>query len=200
MKRWLLRAATGKQDMKNPMLRSSLFAAIMLTFTGTVSAAGLGRINVFSALGQPLRAEVEIAAAPDELDTMVARLASPDAFQRANIEYVGALATVRMSIERRTGRTAVVKIATDKPFSEPFVDMLVELNWAGGRLLREYTFLLDPAESPGSKSVAAVAQPAVVPFGERRRETARREVSRAQAATVAADSSARISGACPLIA
>lgn len=77
---------------------------------------------------------------------MSARIASAEAFKRANIEFDGSLSSVKMAVERRAGSNAVVKITSDRPFSEPFVDILIELNWNGGRLLREYTFLLDPAD------------------------------------------------------
>jgi pilus assembly protein FimV len=152
--------------MKTPMLRSSLVAAMMLAFSGGAGAAGLGRINVLSALGQPLRAEVEISASAEEIETMTAKVASPDAFQRANIEYSGSFSAVRMTVERRADKGAVLKITSHKPFSEPFVDMLLELNWAGGRLLREYTFLLDPTpEHPeGQKAVVPVEEPVVKPL------------------------------------
>ncbi|MFT3736740.1 MAG: FimV/HubP family polar landmark protein [Rhodocyclaceae bacterium] len=126
-------------------------------------AAGLGRINVFSSLGQPLRAEVDIAATPEELDAMTARLASADAHARANIEFVSDFSAVRMSIERRANGSAVVRITSDRAFNEPFVNMLVELTWQGGRILREYTFLLDPSETGASsaRAVPQVAEPAV---------------------------------------
>ena len=170
--------------MKTPMLKSTIFAALMLAFSGTTSAAGLGRINVFSALGQPLRAEVEIAATPEELDGMVARIAPPDAFKRANVEYVGALSSVKMSIEKRGTTGSVVKIISDRPFSEPFVDMLIELNWSGGRLLREYTFLLDPSDAPGSKAITPAIDPVSRPLPEQR--GSRRETTRANVPTASA--------------
>ncbi|MBS1209612.1 MAG: hypothetical protein H6R19_2010 [Proteobacteria bacterium] len=145
--------------MKTPMLRSTLVAAMMLAFCGSASAAGLGRINVLSSLGQPLRAEVELMASAEELDNMVVRMASPEAYKRANVEFLNALSGVKMSVERRGTTEAVVRITSDKPFSEPFVDLLIDLNWAGGRLQREFTFLLDPAEMSGPKPVAAVVPP-----------------------------------------
>ncbi|MDQ7989658.1 MAG: FimV/HubP family polar landmark protein [Candidatus Dactylopiibacterium sp.] len=121
-----------------------------------------------SALGQPLRAEVEITATPEELDGMVARLASADAFRRANIEYLGAFSEVRLAIEKR-GTQSVVRISTDRPFNEPYVDLLVDLNWAGGRLLREFTFLLDPVEhstqaAPAPTPAARVQSTPVAPL------------------------------------
>ena len=141
------------------MLRKTLVAAMMLAFWGSAGAAGLGRINVMSSLGQPLRAEVELSATADELDSMVARMAPPEAFKRANMEYTSLLGGVKMTIERRSPRS-VIKLTSDRPINEPFVGLLLDLNWAGGRLLREYTFLLDPAEMPGQRPVA----PAVAPI------------------------------------
>lgn len=141
------------------MLRKTLVAAMMLAFWGSAGAAGLGRINVMSSLGQPLRAEVELSATADELDSMVARMAPPEAFKRANMEYTSLLGGVKMTIERRSPRS-VIKLSSDRPINEPFVGLLLDLNWAGGRLLREYTFLLDPAEMPGQRPVA----PAVAPI------------------------------------
>ncbi|MFT4171628.1 MAG: hypothetical protein QM639_03640, partial [Rhodocyclaceae bacterium] len=141
--------------MKKPIVRSTLLAVLVATICSGAHAAGLGRISVFSALGQPLRAEVEIAATPEELDSMSARIAPPDAFARANIEYASALSGVRMTVERRSGNNAVIRVSSDRPLADPFVDMLVELNWTGGRLLREYTFLLDPAPTTSGTQTAS---------------------------------------------
>ncbi len=104
---------------------------------------------------------MEIAATPDELEAMSAKVATPEAHAKANIEYAGELTAVRMSIERRASGGAVVKISSDRAFNEPFVDMLVELNWGGGRILREYTFLLDPAETSATKPLPQIAEPSV---------------------------------------
>ncbi|HSD38360.1 MAG TPA: FimV/HubP family polar landmark protein [Rhodocyclaceae bacterium] len=147
--------------MKKSLLRNTLLAAMIASISGGAGAAGLGRINVLSSLGQPLRAEVEIAATPDELEAMSAKVATPEAHARANIEYAGELTAVRMSIERRAGGGAVVKISSDRAFNEPFVDMLVELNWGGGRILREYTFLLDPTEAAAVKPLPQISEPAI---------------------------------------
>lgn len=94
-------------------------------------------------MASPCGLEVEIAAGSDEIQSLTARLASPDAFRQAGIDYSPSVTGLRMTVERR-GNGAVVKLSSDKPINEPFVDMLVELNWSSGRLIREYTFLLDP--------------------------------------------------------
>src|SRR6185295_2456306 len=109
-------------------------------------SAGLGRLSVNSAIGQPLNAEVEIVSLQSgEEDSLTARLASPEAFRQAGIELSSALVGVRFSIEKR-GNRPVIRLSTVQPVNEPFLDLLIELQWATGRLVREYTFLLDPPE------------------------------------------------------
>ena len=139
-----------------------LCAAIMLLMPWVAHAAGLGKLNVLSALGQPLLAEIELLSLQkDELPTLTARIASPDAFQLANITYSTALIGARLSIERRTDGRSYIKVISLRPINEPFLDVLIELSWAQGRLVREYTALIDP---PGySPSTAAAAVAPVVP-------------------------------------
>ncbi|MCL4183701.1 MAG: pilus assembly protein FimV [Burkholderiaceae bacterium] len=131
-------------------------AALAGAAAPSADAAGLGRLTVESALGQPLRAEVEVTAlGRDEAASLSARLASPDAFRQAGLEYNPALAGLRFAVDRRPNGTAVVRISSSQPINEPFVDLLVELNWASGKFVREYTFLLDPPElRTGRESVA----------------------------------------------
>ncbi|NMG74817.1 FimV/HubP family polar landmark protein [Aromatoleum diolicum] len=148
--------------MKTSIKASLIATAIAMLPLGS-HAAGLGSIHVFSGIGQPLRAEVELNASSEELQSLSARVAPPEAFKQASLQYTSAMTALRFSVERR-GSRSVVKIASERPFNEPFVDLLIELNWAAGRLLREYTFLLDPvpvgAPAPTvSRSAAPVSSP-----------------------------------------
>jgi pilus assembly protein FimV len=129
-------------------------------------AAGLGKLSVLSSLGQPLKAEIEIVSLQrGEGDTLGARLAPSDVFRQANVELNPALLSVKFAVQRRAGGQYVMSLTSAQPLNEPFVDMLVELNWANGRLVREYTFLLDPPEYAGPKRLgtaqAAAPAPAV---------------------------------------
>src|SRR5258706_11525299 len=125
--------------------------AVLLCAPLMAHAAGLGRLTVNSALGQPLRAEIEIVSLQaGEEDSLQARLASMDAFRQAGIELSGALVGLQFSIEKRAGRP-VIRLSTSQPVNEPFLDLLVELSWATGRLVREYTFLIDPQEYKGPR-------------------------------------------------
>jgi pilus assembly protein FimV len=113
-------------------------------------AAGLGKISVLSALGQPLRAEIEIVSLQrGEGDSLAARLASGETFRQSSIELNPALLSVKFAVERRSGGQFTMTLTSTQPMNEPFIDMLVELNWSNGRLVREYTFLLDPPEYAG---------------------------------------------------
>jgi pilus assembly protein FimV len=138
----------------------ALAIASGLSFTPMwADAAGLGKITVYSALGQPLRAEIQIAATRDELAGMTARLAPDEAFKQANVDhYAQPLSQLRFAVEKRAGG-AVVKVSSSKPINDPFLDFLVELNWSSGRLVREYTFLLDPPEVIAAQSAAAQPLP-----------------------------------------
>ncbi len=132
---------------------AALGVAVALAVSGGLflphdaDAAGLGRLTVQSALGQPLQAEVEITSlSPDESSSLSAKLATPEAFRQAGLEYNPALTGLNFRIDRRSDGRAVVRISSARPINEPFVDLLVELNWASGKFAREYTFLLDPPE------------------------------------------------------
>ena len=121
-------------------------ASCMSLATTAAEAAGLGKLTVFSSLGQPLKAEVELSATGEELVGMNARLAPPDIFKQAGVEYSQALSDLRFKVERRANGKSVLQLSSARPVNEPFLDFLVELTWPSGRLVREYTFLLDPPE------------------------------------------------------
>ncbi len=139
---------------------SGLLWALLLAW-GTADAAGLGKLTVQSALGQPLKAEIELlSVTKDDLADITARLASPEAFRQARIDRQEALGSLRFSVEQRTNGQPVIRITSTTSVPDPFLDMLIELNWSSGRLIREYTILLDPPAS--AKPVEAV-RPAAVP-------------------------------------
>jgi pilus assembly protein FimV len=125
-------------------------------------AAGLGKITVLSGIGQPLRAELDIGATKEELGGMSARLAPQDVFKQAGVDFASVLLDLRFTVEKRPNGQAVVKVSSVKPINEPFLDFLVELNWPAGRLVREYTFLLDPPEMLASQSSRPVAEARIV--------------------------------------
>ena len=139
----------------------------LLAFSAlSVNAAGLGKLSVSSALGQPLSAEIELVSLqPGEFEAITARVASPESYGEARIEFTPLLRQLRFATERRANGTPVLKIVSSAPINEPFLDVLVEMNWPAGRLLREYPILLDPpgfneARIAAPVAAAAAAKPA----------------------------------------
>jgi pilus assembly protein FimV len=153
----------------NLYLRTWLVALLALLLPCVAGAAGLGRLNVLSALGQPFVAEIELLSVTrDELSSLSARLSPPERYQAANLQYNPALAGARVTIERRPSGQHFLKVVSTRPITEPFIDLLVELAWTAGRISREYTALLDPpgiGPSPPEPVISAVpeAQPAPEP-------------------------------------
>ena len=150
--------------MVRTIANAIIAAALCLAASLPAYAAGLGRLTVLSSLGQPLNAEIEIVSLQSgEEEGLVARLGSSDAFRQAGIDYSPSLIGMRFTVERRDGKP-FLRATTTQPVNEPFLDMLVELQWNTGRLVREYTFLLDPADYKKEPSpIAATPAPVPVP-------------------------------------
>src|SRR5512137_2763774 len=143
--------------------RAPLWCAVSVAFGLAIAspyadAAGLGRLTVQSGLGQPLKAELEVTAVGrDEMPTLQVRLAPLSAFRAANLEFNPALSNLRFALEKRADGTHFVRIASPQPVNEPYIDLMVELTWSTGRVIREYTVLLDP---PSLRQQAEVVSPA----------------------------------------
>ena len=154
--------------MKLKRFTTQLVAAGLIAVPLMTHAAGLGKLSVTSALGQPLAAEIELLAADKaELDSLSASLASDQAFRDARVEFTPVLSSLRFAVEKKPNGKAVLKVTTSRPVNDPFIDMLIELNWASGRLVREYTMLLDPPGMGGAQTVAPVAvAPAQAPVAK----------------------------------
>ncbi len=153
-------------------------AAALLGLCGSNAAAlSLGRISVQSALGEPLRAEIEV---PDinaeEAASLKTAVALPDAFRAAGLEYNPAMAGLQATLQRRADGRAYIRLRSERAISDPFVDMIIEASWASGRIVRDYTMLFDPpslqqaapvaptpAQVPAQSGVTRMTAPAVVP-------------------------------------
>ena len=131
----------------------------MYLAAGNAAALGLGRLTVQSALGENLRAEIDVTSlTPEEEANFRARVAAPDAYRAAGVEYSGVLPGTQVTLERRADGRPYLRIRSDRVVQEPFVDVILELSWASGRLVREYTLLLDP---PVTRQAAAPTPPAM---------------------------------------
>ncbi|MFI8613957.1 FimV/HubP family polar landmark protein [Acidovorax sp. NPDC077693] len=136
------------------------------------SALALGRITVQSALGEPLRAEIDLPQiTPAEAETLRAATASPDVFRAQGMEYTQAMNNLQIQLQRRPDGTAVLRLSSDRPVNEPFLDLVLDANWGSGRIVRSYTMLFDPpalrrpaptvTASPQISAPAAQPAPAV---------------------------------------
>ena len=110
-------------------------AALMLS--ATASAVGLGSINVTSALGQILKADIKLAdISKTEKDSLAVRLASPDAYKDSGLEYPYGN-KFKFEIKSRADGQFYIKVSSAQPVNDPFVSLLVELTWSAGKLSRE---------------------------------------------------------------
>jgi pilus assembly protein FimV len=122
-----------------------MFSFVIMLSAQLANAAGMEGIRVHSLLGQPLRAEISVSASKEEQSSMTARLASPEQFSRAGLSYSSEHGALRLLLEKR-GENSVIVIRSAEPINEPYLDLLVELSWQAGHLVRGYTALLDPPE------------------------------------------------------
>lgn len=152
-------------------------AALLGLWGSNAIALSLGRINVQSALGEPLVAEIEILDInADEAASFSTRIAPPESFKAAGLEYNPALGGLKAILQFRPNGRSFIKLSTDRAINEPFVDMLVETSWSSGRIVRDYTMLFDPPSlrdanvaiaamgvTPAAQAPSKPAQPAATP-------------------------------------
>ena len=108
------------------------------------NAAGLGRLDVKSVLGEPLRADVTVLAKPDELQSLKVQLASPQAYEAVGLVHTLLISQLAVRLRQETGELPIISITSVDPIDEPVLDLLLELTWASGRVTREYTAFIDP--------------------------------------------------------
>jgi pilus assembly protein FimV len=153
--------------------RSSRALALLLALPSAAFALGLGDIRLLSPLNAPLDAEIELVdVAPDEMGTVQAQLASRETFARYGLDWPGYLSGVQVRSVRRPDGRSVIKLKSTDPISDPFITLLVEVNWSHGRLVREYTMLLDPPVYTPGQSAASSAPVSAPTTGTGTREGA----------------------------
>jgi pilus assembly protein FimV len=120
--------------------------ALLCTLAGNPAhALGLGRITVQSALGEALRAEIDVPEiSAEEASSLRVGVASADAFKAAGLEYTAAVVGVQVSLQKRPDGRSFLRLSSSRPVTEPFVDLILEASWASGRVVRDYTMLFDP--------------------------------------------------------
>ena len=114
--------------------RSSRALALLLALPSAAFALGLGDIHLLSPLNAPLDAEIELVdVAPDEASTVQAQVASRDTFARYGLEWPSYLAGVQVRTVRAADGHQVIKLKSSEAIADPFITLLVEVNWARGR-------------------------------------------------------------------
>ncbi len=120
-------------------------AAALMIAAPAAWSLGLGRIQVQSALGEALRAEIDVTSmSPEEAANLRVRVAPPESYKAAGVDYNAVLPNTQVELLRRADGRPYLKLSSDRGVQEPFVDVILELNWSTGRLVREYTMLFDP--------------------------------------------------------
>ena len=139
--------------------------AVCMAFMPIVGyTAGLGKLNVNSGLGEPLKAEVELlSVTPDELSSLTAAIASEEAYNVQGITRLGIHSNIRVDVAKSDTGAPILKIRSSAPINDPYLDMLIQVDWASGRLLREYTLLLDPPEYKQASNAVSDFSPVVRP-------------------------------------
>ncbi|MBA4256590.1 MAG: fimbrial protein FimV [Polaromonas sp.] len=153
---------------------NAVMAAVILASTFSaqdVQALALGRLTVQSALGEPLVAEIdvpEITAA--EANSLRVSLAPPQVYRAAGVDMNPTLANTDIRLLRRPDGRAFLRITNPRTINEPYLDLMLEANWASGRIVRDYTLLLDPPNLRGpapaplpSPVAASITPPAPAP-------------------------------------
>jgi pilus assembly protein FimV len=161
LKRLAIQPGQQTTTAKSLVISKLLGVVAALTLSTHVFAIGMGGINVTSALGQPLKADIELVAVDKaEKTSLVARIASPDVYKGAGLDYPYGN-KFKFQIESSADGKPYIRVSSAQSINDPFVSLLVELTWSSGKLLREYTFLLDPPgyvpEQPAQAEVQAVA-------------------------------------------
>ena len=138
-------------------------------FVNFAHALGLGEITLKSSLNEPLNAEIKLlqTGGLSENEILVS-LASSEAFERIGIERLYFLSDIRFKVD---ARRRVIKLTTRKPVTEPYLNFLIEVQWPSGRLLREYTLLMDIPGLAEKRKPAPVAAPRVTSTKTKTRST-----------------------------
>ncbi|MDP3817167.1 FimV/HubP family polar landmark protein [Pseudomonas sp.] len=134
-------------------------AAASALSSGMAHALGLGEVTLQSALNQPLVAEIELLEVRDlASNELLPSLASPEEFNKAGVDRQYFLGDLKFTPVLKPNGKSVIRVTSSKPIREPYLNFLVEVLWPNGRLLREYTLLLDPPLYSAQSVIPAAPQ------------------------------------------
>ena len=163
--------------VKNTKIKQISLALCFSLLSFSVSAAGLGKLNVFSALGEPLSAEIELTSvSPEEFAGLSANLAPDDFYIAQGVEKAAIQNNIKISVVQKPNGDPVIQLSSSQAVTDPFLDMLIQVVWADGQLSREYTLLLDPPDYSATR-IAAPTIESAKPVAEQSNETHQRIAS-----------------------
>ncbi|MHB1690029.1 MAG: FimV/HubP family polar landmark protein [Thiomonas sp.] len=141
--------------------RQAIGLVCLAALPGAISQAyafGLGHATVKSALGQPLRADIDITQiTPDEASSLKVAVAPASAFQSRKLNYSSILPEVTITLEHRPDGRSYLRLSSSRPVQEPFVDVLLRAYWGNGELTRDYTLLFDPPNFQEPQAATQIA-------------------------------------------
>ena len=148
----------------NMTLLKKIALIVCLSWAGMAAAVGFGGINVISALDQPLLAEIDLTdVTPAENSRLQVKLASPEQYQAATLDYPSTLPKLNFVFATRANGSLIIKVSTDESVKESLVHLLLELTWPSGQLVHEYSFMLDVAKeavAPAPNLIESATLPA----------------------------------------
>ena len=154
-------ALKRKSTFSGRFALTGVAAAALVLAAPAAWSLGLGRLQVQSALGEALRAEIDVTSVtPEEAANLRVRIATPEAYRAAGVDYNPVLPGTQAELLRRADGRPYLRLTSDRGVQEPFVDVILELNWATGKMVREYTLLFDP---PVTARAAPPPAPATSP-------------------------------------
>ena len=153
------------------LLGLGVTVGLLLAVPSVSHGLGLGSLKVNSALNEPLNAEIDLSSATKkELKSLNVGLAGRREFSDAGVDRAAFLSDIKFTVAKRLDGRPFLQLSSEQPIREPFLHFLVQVEWAGGRIVREFTALIDPpymfAGRPPTVSAPAsapAAEPTPVP-------------------------------------
>lgn len=150
----LKRTSTGQQPSRTTALwlkRATLGLGVAVSFAllpGNALALALGKLNTLSHMGERLNAEIDILdVAASDLQGLRATVGSPDVFQASGIEFNPGLLGTEVNLQKRADGRYYFKVSTPNAINDPFINLVIVVNWPSGRIVRDYSLLLDPPDA-----------------------------------------------------
>ena len=148
--------------MKQKLILLALVVALTIVSQSSLSL-GMGKIQVYSALGEPLLSSIEILTnADEELGDLTVSLASAEDYQKVGLDRSFVPANIMVSMDEINPHQ--INVTSNGPVTEPIVSLLLDVNWNNGRILREFTVLLDPPVYDSASSQAQVNNVVIEPL------------------------------------